>query len=459
MFIEIQLNGKGGVKSTPIPIEDWTWARALAGQDANKLPQLYATVDWMFRCVALVSGAVMATPYTIAPIGGEPVYDSDKDDIYPPTVEAYESLDGELGKLAASYVLQGRAYMLRQKRRGIPVGLRYLDAQTIYPMINAAGLAGFERMMSNGVRERLPADDILYFWYPDPGVELGEPLAYPGKAAMRAAGVQSNLDEFLAAYFQRGMIKATLFMSKGVLVEAERQRLKTWWQRAATGIKNAFATEVIDGDSAEVIQIGDGIGELGNVGLTQEKREAISTAFGVPHSLVMSNAANYATAEQDVLNLYQNTIIPLCDQMQRALNAQIFRPLGLWFKFEYGRVESVQKSELAKAAMVQALVGKSVLTVNEGRELLGYDPVDGGDEIVQPVPQELAGQGGQLLPKPKAPGGNAPDIAQDMKALEYQRLRTFVRNGTYLKRAFTSDVLTPDEIEAEILSHEWQDYP
>lgn len=459
MLIGAKVEQNGAVKS--MPLDDVDWLQLLYGQDGRPIPdaaKLVASVDWMFRCVTLISGATAAIPYTISPINGDPIHDSDKDDTMPPGLERYDNLEDVLAKVSAAYPLFGRAYALKQKTRGRDMGIRYLAPSTIRPEINAAGLAGFERIAANGVRMRLPVDDVLYWWYPDAEIELGEPLAYPGAAAAQAAGVLSNMDVFLAAYFRRGMIKATLFVTKGIITEPERDRVKDWWKRMTGGLRNAFSTEVINGDQASVMQIGDGIGELGNAALTQEKREAISTAFGVPHSLVMSNAANYATAQQDVLSLYQNTVIPQAKELARQLNRQLFAPMGYWFRFEYGRIEAMQKSELEKAEMVQRLVGGSVLTVNEGRALLGYEPVPGGDELktLQPQPPQLAAvQAAPELPMP----AEEPPPMPDMKAQELARLGRFVKNHTYLERPFHSDVLTPDEISAAILAEQWRGYP
>jgi HK97 family phage portal protein len=294
-----------------------------------------------------------------------------------------------------SLCMTGKAYWHIERNRMRPLGVRWLLPSSIKERRTDNGdLIGFTRSVK-GARIPLELDEVAYFWLPDWSVENAPPKVYPAKAAMRAAGVLNNLDTFLEQYFERGMVRATLLTSDGVMTTADRERLKAWWQRVATGIKNAFATEVVQASAVTPVVIGEGVGDLGNGELSREKREDIATAFGVPHSLMMSNAANYATSQQDEINFYTGTIIP---QARNVISPAINRILGIYAKglrlrFMPEKIEAFQASELQKAESVQRVVGGAVLTVNEGRALLGYDPVEGGDEIAiasaEPAPMPM----------------------------------------------------------------------
>lgn len=467
------LQGKlenGAIKSVT-PIEDVNWANMLGITDRQTdIHKLYAAVDWVFRCVAIISGATGAIPATISKTGAkEPIWDSDRDKDMPADLVQFKELPALLPLISASYVLLGKAYCLRKRaRNGGEVDMRWLMPSSIEPQIGTQGLIAFRRHMNNGVINVLPPTDVLYMWYPDPLVELGEPSVYPGYSAAQAAEIVMNMDKFLSAYFRRGMIKATLFVVKGGMIpEPERERVRSWWTRVTSGLKGAFTTEVINGDGTEIVSIGDGLTELGNAELTNEKREAISTAFGMPHSLVMSNAANYATAEQDVLSLHQNTVIPIAKQLERELNRQLFNPLGYTFSFEYRRIEAIQKSEVAKAQMIQQLTGAPVLTINEGRAMLGYDPIDGGDKIIGvKTPEEEAAAREMEQARMDAmrqaqagQGTNTQTQPDNRRTDEIKRLGEHIKTGAYLVKAFKSDILTPAEIEGAIIRTEWEAYP
>jgi hypothetical protein len=91
------------------------------------------------------------------------------------------------------------------------------------------------------------------------------------------------------------------------------------------------------------------------------------------------------------------------------------------------------------------LTGKPTMTVNEARERLELEPVQGGDVLAD----------GYDATQPTEPAqvDEMPDVEGDtLKSAELARLHTFITNGRHLKRQFKSDVLTPAEIDREIVA-------
>ena len=105
----------------------------------------------------------------------------------------------------------------------------------------------------------------------------------------------------------------------------------------------------MNSDSTQATVIGEGLSELTNNDLTKERREDIATALGVPHSLLFSNAATFATARQDTANFMQQTIIPEAQSIQQVLNAQLFKPMGYTFEFRPEELQSFQEEEVQRA--------------------------------------------------------------------------------------------------------------
>ncbi len=133
----------------------------------------------------------------------------------------------------------GAGYWWNERNRVATKAVRYVVPTTIEPVIEADGLKAFVRT-ANGRRVQVPPETLTYFWQPDPWVELGPPLSSPVMAAIAASGVLYNLNQFSAAYFKRGAIKATLLTVQGAPVAQERDRLKTWWKQLVSGVKNAW---------------------------------------------------------------------------------------------------------------------------------------------------------------------------------------------------------------------------
>jgi hypothetical protein len=168
----------------------------------------------------------------------------------------------------------------------------------------------------------------------------------------------------------------------------EAKRIKAWWVRAFTGIAQAFSTEVFTRPLSPVV-VGDGLDSLTDTALTNEKREAISTAMGVPHSLVMSNAANFATADADRLNFYDQTVRPATRRMASIINAQLFSLMGYTLKFKPDELGIYQEDEEQRAQSFAMYVSSGVKR-SIAAEMLGVTLPDGIEYADLDDPEPMA---------------------------------------------------------------------
>jgi phage portal protein BeeE len=267
----------------------------------------------------------------------------------------------------------GCAYLLKAKNQaGYTRELRYLSPATITPDIDPErGLIGFNRSIGTRTFYYKP-EDLIYFWLPDPDVELGPPLSYPLKAAGVPAGILGNLDEFMLNYFRRGAIRPLVVTAKGMPSKEERERMETWTARLMTGLKNAFKPKVFNADSVSFQQIGDGLDQLQNQTLTADQRQAVAMSIGVPEALLFSSANSYATAQVYMQSFIGNYILPRCELIAATINAQFLEPLGLSLQFSAESMDAFKQDELASASAVGAYVSAGVPLLM-ALDLLGVD--------------------------------------------------------------------------------------
>jgi HK97 family phage portal protein len=359
-----------GAKAIPfsqLPPEAW---RAIVGHDAGieDMRELRRSVPWLFRGINLRSGAISSLPFAI--MDGDNEYDTSDD--YQNRLGWLPNPGAILGLTEASLTLTGRAYQFVERNRMRYLTLRYLTPNSVHPKIDRLeGLTGFKRQVGGESRD-LAIEDVVHFWLPDEFVELGPPETSPGMAASAAAGVLMNMDEFEALFFKRGAIRATILAVPRGTKKDERDRLKSWWKRVVSGVQNSFATEVVAADEVKPTVVGEGVKELANVELTKEKREDISTALGIPQSLLFSSAANYATARQDDLHFMGKTVRNEARFIQDVWNEQLFAPLGLRWEFRFESMEIFQEEEVERsAAYVNLVRGKTPPVL--AMQILGYD--------------------------------------------------------------------------------------
>ncbi len=368
-----------GVKTIALSNEaelDWLTGDGRSGEYGERLtvPQAYRLVPYLYRGVDLRARALSGMPWALY---------RERDGLEIGADRAYRGLlrgmRMRLYLTEAALCLYGAAYWLKEHNgMGGNMTPRWLLPASITPHYDERqGLAGFDR--ASGQSYRFAVRDMVYFWLPNLHAEVGPGLP-PARVALAAAGVLWNLDLFAQGFFQRGAIKMTLLTVEGNPNRQELDRLEIWWRRMVSGVRRAWETVAIR-SSVKPVVIGDGLKDTVNETLTVQRREDVCAALGVPHSLISADAANYATSQTDYLNFYVNTVVPQALLVEEVLNEQLFADLGLRWRFQPEKLEVFQQAEMQKGQAVARLVGKPIMTINEGRAWMGLPPLPGGDVL------------------------------------------------------------------------------
>lgn len=333
----------------------------------------YERVGLLYRCVNIRANSLSKVPWVIANDAGETVWK--KGDTPPVDLAFLEPLPRLLYKTEAALTLGSQAFWHKERNRVRTLGLRWFAPIATAPWWDVErGLTHF--VHRTGVRiEEYPVDEIVYLWHQHPLHETARDVS-AAEAAMAAAGVLYNVDAFAAAFFERGAIKATLLTVQGNPPKTEMDRLKAWWNRVMVGMKNAFGAQVVNADSIKPVVIGEGISELSNSELTSEKARAVVYTLGVPFSMIFSDAANYATAQQDEQNFYNSTIIPECELIADQLGEQLLDAYGYHLVFKPETMDVFQTDEKERADSYVAYVGAGMPPPLVA-EMLGIDLPDG----------------------------------------------------------------------------------
>lgn len=430
-----------GIRTVPLSgLREWNyWTQDGRVEDeAVDVATCYAAVPWLYRGVDIRAKAVAAMPYAL--YVGKSKKDVAEQAAYKPIVDA---LAANLYRTEAALVLTAQSYWLTEKNR-TP---RWVVPATVAPNYDTAkGVVSYTRTIdtpTGKVSVTLDPRNVVAFWLPSLTTELGPGVA-PAAVALAAAKVLYNLDTFAAAFFQRGAIRATLLTVEGTPPASEMERLQKWWSKMLRGVRDAYKSIAIKA-SVKPLVIGDGIKEMESAGLTNTQREHISTALGVPHSLLFSSALAGGTVDAERLNFITQTIAPECDLVEEALNRQWLSPLGLRLKFTPEKLEVMQAAELAKAEAISKLVpGGTVLTVDEARDLLGYGPMPKDAAPAPAVAPEPAQQA--TADAGEVPPGSSSRSA-DLAKWQRKALKRLARGDTP-DCGFESDYLADGEVEA-----------
>jgi hypothetical protein len=334
--------------------------------------EAFKSVPWLHRAILLRSDAVSGMPWSLTRA------DSNRGDTDVSASDEFKRITNDLANLLwqteASLIVSAAAYwILSANRMGKNLTPRWVLSDTIEPQTDEAkGVTGFIRNV-NGNKTPVPLDRMVYWWKPSLESELapGEPEA---AVAIRAAGVLLNTDRMIESYFKRGAIKVTLLTVEGNPPKEELDRLEHWWKRMITGVKRAYESIAIRAAVKPTV-IGSDLKETDAKELTNQKREDIAVALGVPQSLLFQSSA-YATARhEDQLIFLERTVIPECTRIAETLNKQWLVREGVTLTFHPERLPIMQDALIARAEAVFKLTGLPVLSVQEGRAMLGLPDI------------------------------------------------------------------------------------
>jgi len=455
-FYETKYNTATKSVSTS-PLDDF-WYQDAKSDDDTDPASLFRAVPWLYRGVQLRANAVAAMPFVV--MRGETEIDSSDD---------YQNALGWLPNprrlfymTEAALCCFGAGYWWNERNRVATKAVRYVVPSTVEPVIEADGLKGFIRT-ANGRRVQVPPETLTYFWQPDPWVELGPPMSSPVMAAIAASGVLYNLNQFSAAYFKRGAIKATLLTVQGAPVAQERDRLKTWWRQLVSGVKNAWTTEIVNADAVTPVVIGEGLAELANAELTAEKRQDIAQALGIPQAVMFSESAKglggAGVANADERRFYADTVIPDCIAIADAVNEQKLAAQGLRLVFRPETLDVFQEDEAARATAFSAYVSAG-LPVEVVGPMLGVELPEGWTwDKIAAMKEEAAQQMADAM-QPSQDSEDDPDD-DEAQAKTLADLRAWRRKSS--KRGKLADFISdhiPPAVMDDVKAHSangWRD--
>jgi len=422
------------------------------GADAANSPAgLVNAVPWLYRAVDLIGDRSSTMPFALVKGGAD--YDVSAD--WQNRIGFLPNPRRLIDVLARSLTVYGKAYLLNNRNTVRTLSLRYLQPETITPIIDPVrGLVGFERRINKGEMIRYQPEDIIYFWLPSEQVEIGPPPSSPVIAAAAAAGVLKASDDFAESYMSRGGVRVTILAVPGDTRKEERDKLKSWWDNVVSGVKNAFTAHVLNAEAVKPTVIGDGLEGIQNSSLTVQRREDICTALGIPQTLLFSNAANYATAQQDVLSFYDMTIVPLMELIAEALNEQLFHRYGVRMELRPETIDAFHEDEKDRAGAYASYVSSgmkpSVAAQICGIELpadMEYSELDDPEPAPPPAPVVVEEQ--QPEEQPETP---PTPIQAEMRRWERKAINALKR-GEPAQVEFISNViphLTAARIETEL---------
>ena len=201
--------------------------------------------------------------------------------------------------------------------------------------------------------------------------------------ALRTIKLMMSMRAFQDNFFKNGAVPGLVLKSPNTLSEKIKERMLMSWQARYKPDAGGRRPLILDG-GIEIDKVSNvNFKELDFQNAIMENEKIILKALGVPPILL--DSGNNANIRPNLRLYYLETIL----QIVRKLNFALERYFGFELTEDVTNIPALQPELRDQAAYYSSLVNTGILSPNEARAHLGYDPVEGYDELR--VPANIAG--------------------------------------------------------------------
>lgn len=206
----------------------------------------------------------------------------------------------------------------------------------------------------------------------------------PVEAASRAIDQHNAVGEHNLSILQNGGRPSGALLVKpaggGRLTNEQREELRRGLKKLYEGPSNAGRIFILEGN-CEWREMGLSPRDLDfQTGKNLSARE-IALAFGVPPILIgLTEDATFSNYKEARLNFWEETLLPLFDHFVSELNRWLAPRFGENLRLGYDR-DAIAALSLKRETMWDKIQSARFLTINEKRQAVGYDPIEGGDRL------------------------------------------------------------------------------
>ena len=348
----------------------------------------------VYRCVNEIAQGASAVPFKV--FDGDIELDNHpiKDLLERPSpqyagVEFFQAVYSHL-------LLAGNSYILKTMVGNQPRELHILrpDRMRIKPSKTRIPDA-YEYMLNGKVVESWDADpetgasEIKHFktWHPQDD--------YYGLSPLSAGAVDVDQHNMSAKHNYNLLANgarpsgAVIFKPKDEsgmtvqLTEGQRQQLMSDLELRFNGTNNAGRTMLLEGDF-DFKEMGLSPKDMDFIQMKNMTARDIALVFGVPSQLVgVPDNQTYNNVSEARLALYEDTIIPLLKRVESDLNEWLGADFSenVNVKYDIDAIPAMAERRKKIYENVVQAVREGILSRNEARERLGYEPVQGGDDV------------------------------------------------------------------------------
>ena len=271
--------------------------------------------------------------------------------------------------LIESVILKGNgyAYIVRDENLNV-TSLELIDADFVTPVIQPDGSVKY---IVNGMSQAVDAINMIHLYqHCDNQMRGISTLKY---ADMALHGTY-NAENHSSNFFKSGAGLMGVLKASAPLTNDQKKQVAESWKMSIANTAGGGVAILPQGLDFQSISISPEDSQL----LESRKYNVVEIArfFNIsPVKLFDLTNVSYSTLEQTSLSYLQDTILPFTQLMEDEFNLKLFKPseVGkLSVDFDYSVM--VQTDKKTEAEYYTKLLTNGVVTINDVRSRLGYEP-------------------------------------------------------------------------------------
>ena len=203
------------------------------------------------------------------------------------------------------------------------------------------------------------------------------------KPAVRTMALMTSMRQFQDNFFKNGAVPGLVLKSPNTLSEKIKERMIQSWSARYRPDAGGRRPLILDG--------GIEIDEISNVNFKEldfqdailENEKIILKALGIPP--IMLDSGNNANIRPNMRLYYLETVLPIV----RKINFALSRYFGYEIKEDVTEIPALQPELRDQSQYYSALVNTGIISANEARDALGFEAIEGYDDLR--VPANIAG--------------------------------------------------------------------
>lgn len=244
----------------------------------------------------------------------------------------------------------------------------------------------FRRQVEKGVARYMSNDNMreLYYFVNNLSKDSVTSLSKV-KAIWDELGQLSNSNTHNLKLLENGLRLSGIFSAEEMDEEA-RERFEADIKNFYTGSENSGRVFLAVGTSTNFKELGQNNKDMDFLNLKTEVKNVIYSAFDIPLPLVNPEHMTLSNFDSAKVSFYEDSILPHAKTIFEALTKAFksrFKDLDKWH-LAYDP-QSIETLKLRRNQELKLLSELNVTTINEMRNELGFEAINGGDELLQPM--------------------------------------------------------------------------